>query len=272
MSALPCAPSWRGETGLYLLDITLRPVVIDEEARFTALLEAHHSLGAVAKIGHTLWYVATWQGLWLALLVISATAWNCAARDRWIGWERRYQAGMPKRVGVRPLIADARPRLAHPVLDPRYHPGAPKLMLRAAQRRSLPALFAEVPDPRRAQGRRHPLPVALAIAAGAQDLGHAARTRFRYRYRHGGYEAPSRTRLRDVLTRVDPEALDWVLQGWNAQMTSNDEGLALDGKAMRNALDARGDQTQILSGVGHQTQRGHTPKKSAPCPSTAAMN
>ncbi|MCO5761212.1 MAG: transposase family protein [Chromatiaceae bacterium] len=102
---------------------------------------------------------------------------------------------------MRPLIADARQRLAHPVLDPRYHPRVPKLMLSAAQMRSLPAFFAAVPDPRRAQGRRHPLPVVLAIAAGAvlrgargyqaiaawaQDLGQAARARFRCRYRHGG--------------------------------------------------------------------------------------
>ena len=361
---------------LNLLDITRRPVAVDEAARFTALLDAHHYLGAVAKIGHTLWYVATWQGPWLALLVISAAAWKCAARDRWIGWERRYQydrlhliannsrflilpegrrpnlasrvlglcerrvaadwqarfgyplwlletfvdprffrgtgyraanwlevgetrgyrrtragyspqAGTPKRVLVRPLIADARPRLAHPVLDPRYHPGAPKLMLRAEQRRSLPAFFAEVPDPRRAQGRRHPLPVVLALAAGAvlcgargykaiaawaQDLGQAARARCRCRYRHGGYAVPSRTRIRDVLTRVDPEALDRALHGGNAHMAADDEGLALAGKALRNALDADGDQTPLLGVVGHQTPRCHTQKKSAPCPSMAATN
>ena len=53
-----------------LLDITLRPVAVDEEPRFKALLDAHHYLGAVAKIGHTLWYVATWQGQWLALPVV----------------------------------------------------------------------------------------------------------------------------------------------------------------------------------------------------------
>ena len=188
---------------------------------------------------------------------------------------------------MRPLIADARPRLAHPVLDPRYHPGAPKLRLRAEQRRSLPAFFAEGPDPRRAQGRRQPLPVVLAmaagagrggargyqaIAAGAQDLGQAARARCRCRYRHGGYAVPSRTRIRDVLTRVDPEALDRALHGGNAHMAADDEGVALAGQALRNALDADGDQTPLLGGVGHQTPRCHTPKKSAPCPSMAATN
>jgi hypothetical protein len=74
-----------------LKDITLRPVGVAEEPRFKALLEAHHYLGAVAKIGHTIWYVATWRGQWAALLVVSAAAWKCAARDRWIGWDQRHQ-------------------------------------------------------------------------------------------------------------------------------------------------------------------------------------
>ncbi|MBK1724932.1 hypothetical protein CKO23_22600, partial [Thiocystis violacea] len=44
-------------------------------------------------------------------------------------------------------------------------------MLSAKQMRSLPAFFADVPDPRRSQGRRHPLPAVLAIAAGAVLCG-----------------------------------------------------------------------------------------------------
>jgi hypothetical protein len=361
---------------LNLHDITLRAVAVDEEPRFKALLDTHHYLGAVAKIGETIWYVATWQGQWVALLVLSAAAWKCAARDRWIGWDRRYQfdrlhliannsrflilpqwhvpnlasrvlslcerrvgadwqrrfghplwlletfvdpsrfhgtgyraanwlqvgetrgfrrtrtgysqqALAPKLVFVRPLRADARARLAHPFLDPHCHHGAPKLMLTAEQMCSLPAFFAAVPDPRRAQGRRHPLPVVLAIAAAAvlcgargykaiaawaQDLGQAARARFRCRYRNGRYEVPSRTRIRDVLTRVDPDALDAALQQWSAQMAAADEGLALDGKTMRNAIDDDERQTHILGVVGHQTQTCHTQKKSPPCPSTAAMS
>ncbi len=237
-------------------EILLRPVAREEEARFKALLDAHHYLGAVAKIGHTIWYVATWQGQWLALLVMGAAAWKCAARDRWIGWNRRYQydrlhlignntrflilpgapvpnlasrvlallerrvsadwqghfghplwlletfvdprrfqgtcyraanwlpvgesrgfrrtrAGYsnrphtPKRVFVRALIADARARLCAPSLDPRSHQGAPTMLLTADHMRSLPQYFADVPDPRRGQGRRHPLPAALGMAAGA---------------------------------------------------------------------------------------------------------
>lgn len=359
-----------------LHEIKLRPVTVGEEPRFKELLDAHHYLGSVAKIGHTIWYVATWQGQWLALLVLNAAAWKCAARDRWIGWDLRYQydrlhliannarflilpqqhrpnlasrvlalcerrvradwqarfghplwlletfvdprffsgtsyraanwlhvgetrgfrrirAGYsnstyaPKLVFVRPLVAHARARLAHCVLDPRHHDGAPKLMLSADQMRSLPAFFTDVPDPRRGQGRRHPLPVVLAIsaaavlcgargykaiAAWAQDLSQQARARFRCRYRNGRYEVPSRTRIRDVLTRVDPNELDRALQGWNAQMAEADEGLAIDGKTMCNAIDAQGRQTHILGVVGHQTQTCYTQKKSAPYRSTEATS
>jgi len=54
-------------------------------------MQAHHYLGALPKIGHTLWYVALWKGQWVALLSFSAAAWKCAARDRWIGWDFRHQ-------------------------------------------------------------------------------------------------------------------------------------------------------------------------------------
>ena len=66
------------------------PVPQAEEARFRALMQAHH-LGALAKIGRTLWYAARWREQWLALLSFSAPAWKCAARDHWIGWDFRHQ-------------------------------------------------------------------------------------------------------------------------------------------------------------------------------------
>lgn len=54
-------------------------------------MQTHHYLGALPKIGETLWYVATWREDWVALLSFSAAAWKCAARDRWIGWPSRHQ-------------------------------------------------------------------------------------------------------------------------------------------------------------------------------------
>ncbi|MEY2875601.1 MAG: hypothetical protein RLZZ373_2972, partial [Pseudomonadota bacterium] len=43
-----------------LREVILHPVAVSEEARFQALMDAHHYLGALPKIGHTLWYVASW--------------------------------------------------------------------------------------------------------------------------------------------------------------------------------------------------------------------
>jgi hypothetical protein len=105
-----------------------------------------------------------------------------------------------------------------------------------------------------------------AIAQWAEDLGQKARARFRCRYRNGRYEVPSRTRIRDVLIRVDPLLLDRALQGWNAQYAEAGEGLAIDGKTMCNAIDEEDRQTHILGVVGHQTRICHTQKKSPGCP------
>lgn len=40
-------------------------------------------------------------------------------------------------------------------------------MLTADHMRSLPGCLVDIPDPRRSQGRRHPLPTALAMVAGS---------------------------------------------------------------------------------------------------------
>lgn len=355
---------------LNLREVTVRPVAAAEEARFQALLQAHHYLGRLPKIGHTLWYVATWREQWLALLSFCASAWKCAARDQWIGWDFRLQydrlhliannarflilpahhhrnlasrvlslserrlahdwpahfgyplwlletfvdpryfhatvyraanwtyvgdtrgfrrtregysatAQQPKRVFVRPLVRHAQARLRAPVLAPRYRHGASKLMISAEHMCALPAFFADIPDPRRAQGRRHPLPAVLAIATAAvlcgargykaisewaEDLSQTARGRFRCRWRNRRYAVPSRTLFREILIRIDPHALDQALQAWNAQHALADEGLAIDGKTLCNAIDEDGRQTHILSMVGHQSEVCYTQKKSALCP------
>lgn len=54
-------------------------------------MQAHHYLGALPKIGHTIRYIATVDDHWLALLSFSAPALQCAARDDWIGWGYRHQ-------------------------------------------------------------------------------------------------------------------------------------------------------------------------------------
>jgi hypothetical protein len=74
-----------------LKEIEVRLVQPEEEAQFRQLLQTHHYLGALRKIGETLWYVATCHAQWVALLCFSAAALKIAARDRWIGWSYRQQ-------------------------------------------------------------------------------------------------------------------------------------------------------------------------------------
>lgn len=71
--------------------LTVNPVKRAEESRFKRELDTHHYLGAVPKIGETLWYVARRGKEWVGLVCFSAPAWKCAVRDRWIGWDFRTQ-------------------------------------------------------------------------------------------------------------------------------------------------------------------------------------
>ncbi len=189
-------------------------------------------------------------------------------------------AAAPKKVFVRALQADAQAILSRPVLDPAYRIGTSRIMLSADQMRTLPDFFADIPDPRRRQGLRHPLPAVLAIAAGAvlcgmrgykaiaqwaNSLSPRARERFRCRRRGGRYPVPCEFIIRDVLIRVDPVALDRALQRWNAAYGRDDESLAIDGKTMCNAIDEEGHRTHVMGVVGHQTKICYTQKKSAPC-------
>jgi hypothetical protein len=333
-------------------------------------MQRHHYLGALPKIGETLWYVAIWREQWVALLSFSACAWKCAARDRWIGWNFRHQydrlkllvnnsrflvlpnfhlpnvasrvlglcqrrlrndwqqmfghpvvlmetfvdsqrfrgtvyraanwlyvgktkgfrrtgqgytqtAQTPKMVFVKPLQADAQALLSRAILQPCYRTGEPKIMVSAQHMQSLPYFFSPIPDPRRGQGRRHPLRTVLALSAGAvlcgmhgykamhdwaKGLGQKARERFGCRYENGRYVVPSLYVIRDVLVRVEPLHLDQALQRWNETYAQQDESLAIDGKTMCNAIDDEGRQVHIMSAVGHTTKTCYTQKKSVPCP------
>ncbi len=355
-----------GLTVLELNKVRVQIVRQFEEKRFVKLMQLHHYLGALPKISETIWYKATLDTEWVALVSFSAPALKCRPRDRWIGWDFRHQydrlklvtnnsrflilpewharnlasrtlslcqkriqadwqerfghpillletfvdprrfygtiyrasnwvyagdtkgfhrtrqgysnkADSPKMVFLKPLVSNVQALLTQPVLKEPYLTGGHKIMLSAEHMKTLPDFFTKIPDPRRAQGRRHRLSTVLAISTAAilcgmrgylaifdwaDALGQKARERFRCRYENGRYVVPSLSTIRDVLVRVNPLELDKALQGWNQLYADEDESLAIDGKTMCNAIDDEGYQTHVMSVVGHQTKNCYTQKKS----------
>lgn len=130
------------------------------------------------------------------------------------------------------------------------------------------AVLGQVPEHRRARGIRHQLAALLAVATTAVLSGadsYAAIAQYartltqpalvtlgvRRNQRTGTYVAPSYQTLRRAIRSVDAHALDTAATGWlHAQVTAGHLStgqltrliIALDGKAVRGAKDAAGNQ------------------------------
>lgn len=76
--------------------LLVRPILKQEEPKYFNLMETHHYLGSIRKIGETVWYCALYEGQWVALISFSSAVLNCSARDKWIGWSYRHQSGRLK--------------------------------------------------------------------------------------------------------------------------------------------------------------------------------
>ena len=71
--------------------LRVRLVRQEERTRWRELMRKHHYLGLQHIVGESLWYVATAEEEWVALIGWGAAALQCGVRDRWIGWERELQ-------------------------------------------------------------------------------------------------------------------------------------------------------------------------------------
>jgi hypothetical protein len=71
--------------------LVLRLVRREERERWRALMRTHHYLSLQHIVGESLWYVATSDEEWVALIGWGAAALKCGARDEWIGWDRDLQ-------------------------------------------------------------------------------------------------------------------------------------------------------------------------------------
>ncbi len=119
------------------------------------------------------------------------------------------------------------------------------------------AALGEIPDPRRAQGRRYPLPhlllfSVLAVLAGATSyrgiitflgvhrdrLGHVYGVRLR--------RAPAVNTLRNLFLALDPAALEAAFRRHARHLgrarTDGPSAVALDGKTLRRSFDRLHDR------------------------------
>jgi predicted transposase YbfD/YdcC len=132
---------------------------------------------------------------------------------------------------------------------------------------SLLEVVASVPDPRRARGIRHQLPVILAVGiaaviAGArsftaigdwvadQDLDMLAMLGL------AGDRRPSESAIRRTFARLDAETLDQILGAWmwtRTRLVGQRRVIALDGKTVRGARTPDRAAPHLVAALDHHT-------------------
>jgi hypothetical protein len=72
---------------LNLGHLLVRPITLDERARWRALMRQHHYLGFQSVVGESICYIATIDDRWVALVAWGAAALKNRYREDWIGWD-----------------------------------------------------------------------------------------------------------------------------------------------------------------------------------------
>jgi Druantia protein DruA len=90
---LPLAPVVAGLSSLRPLQIQVLSPKDRDYRLFQRYLRQHHYLGHRGPVGENLAYlIRSRAGVELACLLFGAAAWQCAPRDRWIGWSADQRA------------------------------------------------------------------------------------------------------------------------------------------------------------------------------------
>jgi len=71
--------------------LVVRLVRREERNCWRGLMRQHHYLGFEHIVGESLWYIASVEEEWAALLGWGSAALKCGVRDRWIGWDPALQ-------------------------------------------------------------------------------------------------------------------------------------------------------------------------------------
>ena len=134
-------------------------------------------------------------------------------------------------------------------------------VLRAAR---LSQLFTHIPDPRKARGRRHALPVILALAVAAVATGaksiyaiadYAADTGVELLTRLGHPTSiVSEATFRRVIEALDAEVFSLICGAWLRMRATTIAGrlvIALDGKTVRGARDGNARAPHLVAAHTH---------------------
>jgi len=194
----------------------------------------------------------------------------------------KIRHGQPKLYWLRPLHRNGLDALSSAFDSPLTHPrqGRPALDMNALNidgPAGLLGALGQVPEHRKARGIRHQLTALLAVATAAVLSGadsYAAIAQYartltqpalgtlgiRRNKRTGTYVAPAYQTLRRAIRAVDAPALDTAVTGWlhdevSAGRLSTGQlarlVIALDGKTVRGAKDAAGNQLHLFAALVH---------------------
>ena len=131
---------------------------------------------------------------------------------------------------------------------------------------SLWEAFAEVPDPREAQGRRHPLPAVLSLAAvailsGARSLYAIAqfgRDRGKTLARALGFTRdvpPCCTTLHNLFIALDRKAFERAIRRWTAgRVATGWQSVSVDGKTLRGVQGDEVPGVHLLAAYAHEAR------------------
>lgn len=131
--------------------------------------------------------------------------------------------------------------------------------------RPLIDILSEIPDFRKAQGKRHPLPAILALACVAMMCGYKSYRAFSEWGRNYGKEfmeamgfthenGPCAATFSIIFRRINVKLLEKKIGAWAESLLCAIKGrdnISLDGKTARGSLKQGSSVSHFLSAVGH---------------------
>ena len=187
------------------------------------------------------------------------------------GSARWRENGRPKEVFVYGMEKDAPSALRCGELPGDWRAGSGALPPPAAELRSLHAFLADMPDFRKARGRRYGLACYATIMIAARLAGYRGVTAFGefaarmdqgqlraagafFSPSRGRYTAPATSTFHYILSLLPPDALDRALGAWTRQRSDGSAPVALDGKDVRGASkQTGGERRMMVAAVEHGT-------------------